>query len=259
MQPPTDRTIDGKSLLPLLEAGQGQRHHEYVYHAWDRYFPNPDTRWAISDQRWKLCCQARQGEQPSEKIWQLYDLESDPGETTNLAPEHPAIVRRLRAEFLRWFDDVTEGVEYQPVPIPIGHPDEPLIEIQPSWAKWHGDNIEYVFRGYDWDTIEGWKEAGEQATWNLDMLHGGQYELAISYGRSARGGGTLKISVGDESLSCCPPPTPTADVFERLHVGTLMLSEGPAILNAEVVEAHGPELMRLNRIFLRRIDEAGKP
>ncbi|MAG93248.1 MAG: hypothetical protein CMJ48_05810 [Planctomycetaceae bacterium] len=252
---PDDRKIDGKSLLPLLKAGKGERHHEYVYHAWDRYFPNPDNRWSISNQRWKLACQVRTGEQATENNWRLYDLQNDLGETTNLINKHPEIARRLRTEFLRWFDDVTEGVDYKPVPIPVGHPDEPLVEIQPSWAKWQGKNIEYVFRGYDWDTIEGWKQPGEQATWKLDVHRAGQYEVTISYGRSARGGGTLKLSAGETSLECSPPATPTGDVFERLHVGTLTLHEGPAVLKAEVVKAHGTELMRLNGIFLRRIRE----
>lgn len=198
---PDDRTIDGKSLLPLLKAGRGQKHHEYVYHAWDRFLPNPDFRWAISDQRWKLACQVpRTGaakrvsakspltsKPPTQADWQLFDLQHDVGEKKNLIDQHPEVAKRLRKEFLRWFDDVTDGVSYQPVPIPIGHPNEPQVEIQPSWAKWHGDNIEYVFRGYDWDTIESWKEAGERAVWNLDVLRGGEYEIELSYGRSARG------------------------------------------------------------------------
>ncbi len=250
---PDDRKIDGMSLLPLLEAGSGQRHHKYVYHTWDRYFPNPNDRWAISDQRWKLACQIRRGETATEKNWQLFDLDADLAEKNNLADKHPEIVRRLRAEFLRWFDDVTDGVEYRPVPIPVGHAAEPLVEIQPSWAKWQGKNVTYVFRGYDWDTIEGWKEAGEHATWKLDVLRGGTYEVAISYGRSARGGGTLRLSVGDQTVECTPPTTPTADVFTRLDVGTLVLTKGPATLKAEVVTAHGTELLRLNRIFLRRV------
>ena len=134
----------------------------------------------------------------------------------------------------------------------MGHPAEPIVEIQPSWAGWHGDNIEYVFRGYDWDTIESWKQPGEHATWKLDVQRAGTYEVVLSYGRSARGGGTLRIVVGDERIECSPPATPTADVFERWSIGTLDLNEGPAVLRAEVVEARGDELMRLNRLFLRR-------
>lgn len=266
---PDDRTIDGKSLLPLLVKGRGEQHHEFVYHAWDRFFPNPDFRWAISGQRWKLACQVRRtgaatrvsgnseilrSDLPTPADWQLYDLLADPSEKRNLVADHPQLAARLRQEFLRWFGDVTAGVRYEPVRIPIGHPQEPLVEIQPSWAKWHGDNIAYVFRGYDWDTIEGWREAGEYAEWRIDVLHGGEYEVELSYGRSASGGGVLQLGVGDETLRVEPPATPTADVFERIAVGTLDLTAGPATLKAEVISAHGDEVIRLNRIFLKRVD-----
>lgn len=250
---PADRKIDGKSLLPFLQSGKGGRHHEYVYHAWDRYFPNPHNRWSISDQRWKLACQVGKGVQGTKKHWRLYDLQNDLSESTNLIKQHPEVTNRLRKEFLRWFDDVTEGVEYQPVPIPIGHVDEPIVEIEPSWATWHGDNIEYVFRGYDWDTIEGWKDKGEHAIWAIDVQRSGQYELSISYGRSARGGGTLGIQIGDQLIKCTPPTTPTPDVFERLLLGVVSLEKGSSELKAYVVKAHGDELIRLNRIFLKRV------
>ncbi|MDP6444423.1 MAG: sulfatase-like hydrolase/transferase, partial [Pirellulaceae bacterium] len=252
---PADLKIDGISLAPLLKAGAGQRHHEYVYHAWDRYHPNPNNRWAISDQRWKLACQVRTGEQATQQNWRLYDLANDPGEKNNVLGKHPQIVKRLRTEFLRWFREVTDGVKYQPAPIPIGHPDERLVEIQPSWATWRGKNIEYVFRGYDWDTIQGWREPGESASWRIDALRGGEYEVAISYGRSARGGGTLKIAVGDQAVETSPPATPTADVFTRIVIGRVSIPRGATTLKAEVVKAHGVELMRLNGVFLRRVGD----
>ena len=257
----------------MLRAGAGRQHHEYVYHAWDRFFPNPAYRWAISDQCWKLACQVpRTGEAkrisansrmtsrtPTKADWQLFDLQNDLGEKINVIENYPEIAGRLRTEFLRWFQDVTEGVQYAPVPIPVGHPDEPLVEIQPSWATWHGENIEYVFRGYDWDTIEGWKTPQEHALWNLDVQNTGEYEVMLSYGRSAHGGGTLKVSVGDETIQCDPqqhrPPTCSSDI----SIGTFTLNKGPAELKAEVVAAHGSELMRLNRIFLKSRNESGKP
>ena len=44
-------------------------------------------------------------------------------------------------------------------------------------------------------------------------------------------------------------------MFERLTLGTVTLSEGPETLKAQVVKAHGNEVMRLNRIFLRRVGD----
>ncbi len=46
---------------------------------------------AIREGRWKLLCEY-DGAQP-----QLYDLEKDPAETTNLASQNPDLVRRLTA------------------------------------------------------------------------------------------------------------------------------------------------------------------
>ncbi len=256
---PDDRAIDGKSLLPLLKAGEGTDHHQYVYHLWDRYFPNPNNRWAISDQRWKLACQVSTGQQATPRNWRLFDLAADPSEQRNLVAEHPEVVRRLRAEFVRWFEEVTAGQEYHPVPIPVGHPDEPLVDIQASWASWHGENTEYVFRGYDWDTIEGWQAPTDYATWNLDVVHAGRYELLVSYARSSHSRGKLRIGVGEQGRECNPPPTPTPDVFERMSLGTIQLDTGPARLKAQVIEASSSEVLRLNRIFLRRVDDNEKP
>ena len=199
-------------------------------------------------------CQVPKGVQSSRKFWRLYDLQADMSESKNVINKHPGVASRLRAEFLRWFEDVTKGVKYAPIPIPLGHLAEPTVEIQASWAKWQGDNVKYVFRGYDWDTIEGWKAAGENATWNLDVRRAGRYAVELSYGRSARGGGVLSISMGESQIRVTPPPTPTADVFERIKIGTLEIPKGSAVLKAEVVEGMGTEVLRLNRLFLTRIE-----
>lgn len=247
------KPLDGKSLVPLLDAGEGEHHHEFVYHTWDRYFPNPDNRWAISDERWKLLCQVGEGVKGGPANWRLFDLENDPGETKNLVKQQPEVVERLRAEFVSWFEDVTAGVTYAPVPIPVGHADENPVELQPSWAKWEGKNIEYVFEGYDWDTIEGWREPGEKATWNLDVAAAGVYEIELEYGcRIADAGGRLAIRIGDASLEFTPEPTPSANVFTRVRIGEIELAAGQQLLTAECLDAPGAELMRLNRIWLRR-------
>ena len=51
---------------------------------------------AMRDGRWKLLCEY-DGTAP-----QLYDLETDRAETTNVAAQHPEIVQRLTAPLLAW-------------------------------------------------------------------------------------------------------------------------------------------------------------
>jgi arylsulfatase A len=257
---PRDRKYDGKSLLSLLKHGEGESPHEYVYHTWDRYTPNPHNRWSIADRRYKLLGMNTRG-QP-EPAGQLFDLDNDPGETKGIAAAHPEIARRLRDEFLRWFDDVTAGQAYVPAAIPVGHPDEPQVEIQPSWATWKGENVNYTFRGYDWDTIDGWRAKGESATWRLEVLAPGTYDVLASYGCAPnRAGGKLELRIGDARLTHTVRATPSGDVFERRRIGSVTLERGPAELTAEVAEPvagefTGGELLRLNRLWLRRVDRA---
>jgi len=254
IDPPDDRVIDGKSLLDALQAGSATSHHEYVYHTWDRYHPSSEHRWSISEERWKLLCQIGSKTSPNRKHWKLFDLQNDPGETTNLANANPRIVDRLRSEFVRWFAEVTEGVEYAPVRIPVGDAE---VEVSPSWAKWSGDHIEYVFDGYDWDTIEGWNQAGEQATWRLNVDSTKRYRVVLRYGcRPLDAGGVLAISVSGQTelLTHTVQPTSTADQFESFEIGEIEIPAGQTELTATVQRCDGDELMRLNHIVLLPID-----
>ena len=83
----------------------------------------------------------------------------------------------------------------------VGNAEENPVEIQPSWAKWEGENVQYTFDGYDWDTIDGWKVPGEYAEWQLDVLKAGRYEVTIAYGCSpVKMGGVMKLTAGDSSI-----------------------------------------------------------
>ncbi|MGH8016718.1 MAG: arylsulfatase, partial [Opitutaceae bacterium] len=82
--------LDGISYLPAL-LGRPQASHEYLY--WElakRDEPTVVPRQAVSRGRWKA---VRNGDNPPE----LYDLDSDPAETVNLAGRHPAVLAELLA------------------------------------------------------------------------------------------------------------------------------------------------------------------
>jgi arylsulfatase A-like enzyme len=82
------RRLDGVDLTPYLAGKRADPPHAELF--W-RYGPNG----AVRSGRHKLL---RAGDEP----FQLYDLESDIGETRDLAPAHPEIVQRLRTRWEQW-------------------------------------------------------------------------------------------------------------------------------------------------------------
>ena len=98
---PKDRVIDGRNLLPLLTGANKDGPHEYFYY-FDtalQYTPeqgrpvNNSNLLAVRAGRWKLHLASNE----------LYDLQSDIGETRDVSARQPEVVKRLReasAKFL---------------------------------------------------------------------------------------------------------------------------------------------------------------
>ncbi|RQP15244.1 MAG: arylsulfatase [Parapedobacter sp.] len=82
---------DGLSFLPALRGRNGeQSQHPYLY--WE--FHEGGGKQAVRSGKWKAVRLAVQSGQP---ITELYDLESDPKESVDVAAKYPAIVSRLEA------------------------------------------------------------------------------------------------------------------------------------------------------------------
>ncbi|TDU80935.1 putative sulfatase [Prosthecobacter fusiformis] len=101
--PLADVTLDGEDLsATLLGKGTASRSAPLFWRRPpDRKTVNPTLKERLPDLAmregdWKLLCEY-DGTLP-----QLYDLAKDPGETTNLASQHPDVVKRLTLSLLSW-------------------------------------------------------------------------------------------------------------------------------------------------------------
>jgi arylsulfatase len=56
----------------------------------------------VRSPRWHLVSLGRDGK----KSWQLFDVKADPGEKTNVANQHPDVVKKLDAAYDKWWDSV---------------------------------------------------------------------------------------------------------------------------------------------------------
>lgn len=94
---PDDAGEDSVSILPLLQGKDAPVREAVVHHSINGKF-------AIRDKQWKLVMCAGSGgwalpDSKAEKSGlppiQLYDMASDPGETTNVRDKHPDVVKRM--------------------------------------------------------------------------------------------------------------------------------------------------------------------
>ena len=92
IDPPSKLQLDSRDILPALTGQLNRPLHEALY--WNWMDKDSDTGWAIRRGRWKLL--ADKGEM------ELYDLETDLGETRDLAANQPAILQELLADYKDW-------------------------------------------------------------------------------------------------------------------------------------------------------------
>ena len=85
---PSDRTIDGKDIRPLMQAEKDAEspHDSFFYY-------KRNSIEAVRSGQWKLHIR-----KDDEEMQQLYNLESDIGETENLYAQHPEIVADLQTK-----------------------------------------------------------------------------------------------------------------------------------------------------------------
>jgi len=95
---PADRVLDGKDPTAAL-AGRAPSPHKYLYWRWGT------NSAAIRMGRYKLI---RERYSTSQE-WQLFDLQTDIGETANLLASRPELAEHLKAEYEHWEKEATSG------------------------------------------------------------------------------------------------------------------------------------------------------
>jgi len=102
--------LDGIDILPVLTGEADGRASPIFFQSplknADDPWARPDTyQAAVQAGRFKLLTL------DSGQTWSLYNLESDPGETHDLASVHATETARLRTELLRWSDDCQRSAQ----------------------------------------------------------------------------------------------------------------------------------------------------
>ena len=151
---PTGQVNDGEDLSAVLSDNAEALGRENVYWHLPGYSPgNPATRQTPAsvtrEDDWKLFYNYE------DQSFELYDLASDLGETTNLADANPAIVNNLGTDLLNWLDET----------------DAPLATLASGSLELLIDGQAYangVVTAYDNQTVT--INAGEEVPFVLDFF-----------------------------------------------------------------------------------------
>jgi len=97
---PKDKPLDGKSILPALK-GETNKLHDELY--WSS--AGAKGKWAIRSGKWKLVAEKSRIE--------LFNLEKDLRETTDLAAKQPKVVSELTSKYNAWLDEMADPLSKQ--------------------------------------------------------------------------------------------------------------------------------------------------
>jgi len=121
---------EGKNLLPLLCGDQTpDPDHAYFWHT----YTSRACRW----KQWRI---VKFGQ---ETDWRLYNIEQDPGETTDIALKHPEVVKAMDKRYYAWRDQMPEPAK----------PVRPPAHLVQHTQK--GNHARRPF-GYGFMTVEEW-------------------------------------------------------------------------------------------------------
>ncbi|SFH57818.1 arylsulfatase [Planctomicrobium piriforme] len=219
LKKPDGPPIDGISLAPLLRGGIQQLPERQLFIHTQRV--DQPVKWkncVVLTQQWRLV----NGKE-------LYDIQSDPGQQSNVASAHPDVVSKLREGYEQWWTSL-EPVMADVVRIDLGNPAENPTRL--CCHDWHSDNNPIpIFQ----PQVE--KDPLQNGFWAVNVTQPGEYEFTLrlrpeetTYPLPA---GTARLKIGEvEAKTTVPAGAPA--VVLKAH-----LTPGPAILQTWLETADG--------------------
>ncbi len=101
VDPPSDRAIDSRNILPAANGTTAGPLHDALY--WNWIDKGSEDGWAVRKGRWKLLNNKRGPE--------LFDLAADLSESRNVAAEEPKVVAELAALYRNWQEGLAPRIQ----------------------------------------------------------------------------------------------------------------------------------------------------
>jgi arylsulfatase A-like enzyme len=216
LQTPRTVRFDGVSLRPLIAGDKGfpehrthfAQHHQIMNNGrFQIEYPQAFRQAAVMKGKWRLI-----------NGTELYDLEADPGQSNNIAANHPNIVAELRTDYETWYASVSQGyANYCRIVVGSEHENPSRL----TCFDWHGERIPS-----NQEMVKARLVAN--GFWALEAARPGRYEFTLRQrpveDPTPIEAATARIRIGDRELSKPIPPNSSWVSFEtELTAGEFQL------------------------------------
>jgi arylsulfatase A-like enzyme len=103
---------------------------------------------------------------------ELYDMQNDPGQTTNVAAQYPEVVQQLQQDYENWWQEVSQGADEYPRIVIGSEAENPVIltchdfhPTEPGYPAWNQELIR--------------KANNAQGFWTLEVAEAGDYRIEV--------------------------------------------------------------------------------
>ncbi len=265
-KPLPTKPLDGKSLVPLLKGESEAWPERTLFTRWR-------NRGAVRTDHWR----AVNAQKKASKFgrWALFDMQNDPGETTDVAAKHPEVINKMKKEYQGWLTDI-EKEGFDPIPSEIGHPQSPRVSLSGHEAFLRPEQtkgISYVARqGWANDYITNWTSKESYPSWPVRIIRAGRYQVSIDYACGPDGvGSVLQANLADGKATFkinqpylaktipSPDRIPRREVYEktwkRIELGTMDITQtGDFELTLRGLEKPGDQFPEIKTIIIEYIE-----
>ena len=266
-----DKSLDGRDLSPLLLKQQVNWSDRMIFSTWA-------GKVSVRTQQHRLDDQG-----------QLFDMGTDPGQTTPITDREPQIAARLKAAVLAWRQDVLNGGRgldsntapnlvtlkkavtgnaVDPRPIPVGYREFPITMLPARDGEPRG-TVKRSSPAPNCSYFVNWTSKEDSLVWLLDVHTTGRYEVVIDYTCPEPDvGSQVKLAFRNSRLTgqvtpgWNPPLYTNQDTLPRPHgesqmkefrplkLGEIRLERGQGPLTLRALEIPGKSVMDVRRITL---------
>jgi arylsulfatase A-like enzyme len=260
LAPAADKPLDGRSVAPLLLAGKAKDSRGNNRADW------PD-RMIFS--HWNGAVSVRTQNYRLDQRGNLYDMTADPGQSLNVAADHPEITKQLTTAVADWKRDLLPGLAKDERPFTVGYKEFPLTPLPARDGVPHG-NIKRSARAPNCSYFKEWRDTQDRMTWKIEVATAGKYEATIYYACPAADvSSTIELSLGDRRIEAVvaeahDPPAVGAEHdrtpregeslmkdFKPMRLGEIDLPAGRGELTLRALKVAGKQVAEVRAVTLK--------